>query len=463
MFGKMLIFRASPKNGPMLRRFTILLLCVICGSAFAQTPTVLPLRKQAEVKDEWLRLRAERLLPELLDRADVDMWLLLSREYNEDPVLLTMLPANWLSARRTTMLLIYRDSTGVETLACARYDVGDVFKKAWDPEAQPDQWARLRELIAERNPNKIAVNRSEHFGLADGMSSYHYDKLKETLGPEWSDRLVSGEPLAIGWLETRLPEEMTVYRQVMRLAHEVIAEGFSEAVITPGVTSTDDVVWWYRRRINELGLTAWFHPTVDVQRADPENDESRRSFSRRPDAAIIQPGDLVHVDFGLTYLGLNTDTQQNAYVLKPGETTPPAYLVAAHRKGLRVMDHLTSKFKTGATGNEMLAAALAQGKAEGLKPTIYTHPIGYHGHGAGPTIGLWDQQGGVPFAGDYPLYPNTAYSIELNNAIFLPEWNKEIRIMLEEDAFFDGKEMRYIDGRQTELYLIPRPNANHGE
>ncbi len=447
-----------------MRSITLcLLLCCSFSLLLAQSPTVLPLKKQAEVKDQWLQLRAERILPMLLDRADVDMWLLISREYNEDPVLKTMLPANWLSARRTTMLVITRDSSGVEALACARYDVGDVFKKAWDPEAQPDQWARLREIIVERNPNRIAVNRSEHFGLADGMSSYHYDKLRETLGPEWSQRLAPGHELAIGWLETRLPEEMTVYRQVMRLANKIIAEGFSETVITPGVTSTDDVVWWYRQKINEHGLTAWFHPTVDVQRADPENDESQRSFSRRPDAAIIQPGDLVHVDFGLTYLGLNTDTQQNAYVLKPGETAPPDYLVAAHRKGLRVMDHLTSKFTTGATGNEMLAAALAQGKAEGLKPTIYTHPIGYHGHGAGPTIGLWDQQGGVPHRGDYPVYPNTAYSIELNNAIFLPEWNKEIRIMLEEDAFFDGETIRYIDGRQTELYLIPRPNAAHGE
>eukprot|EP00903_Cladosiphon_okamuranus_P000222 g222.t1 len=424
-------------------------------------PAILTLEEASRVKDEWLSKRVEHILPELMRREGIDMWLLISREYNEDPVLKTFLPSTWLSARRTTMLVMYDTGEEIETLACARYDVGSIFRKAWDKESQPDQWAALAQIIAERDPAKIAINRSEHFGLADGLSAYHYEQLQKTLPEKYRERLVGGERLAIGWLESRLLEEMTAYRQVMRIAHQIIAEGFSEQVITPGVTTTDEVVWWYRERIRELGFTAWFHPTVDVQRADPGNTESQRSFSGRPAEAIIQPGDLIHVDFGLTYLGLNTDTQQNAYVLKPGETAPPDYLLAAHQKGLRLMDILTDQFKTGRTGNEMLAAALKQAKAEGLEPTIYTHPIGYHGHGAGPTIGLWDQQGGVPHKGDYPLYPNTAYSIELNNAIFLPEWNKRIRIMLEEDAFFDGEECRYIDGRQTELYLIPRRLDNH--
>lgn len=446
----------------MLNR-NFLLLYFLCCSFFAvaQMPAILTLEEASKVKDEWLSKRVEHILPELMRREGIDMWLLISREYNEDPVLKTFLPSTWLSARRTTMLVMYDTGEKIESLACARYDVGSVFRKAWDKESQPDQWAALAQLITERDPAKIAINRSEHFGLADGLSAYHYEQLQATLPEKYRERLVGGERLAIGWLESRLPEEMTAYRQVMRIAHQIIAEGFSEQVITPGVTTTDEVVWWYRERIRELGFTAWFHPTVDVQRADPGNTESQRSFSGRPAEAIIQPGDLIHVDFGLTYLGFNTDTQQNAYVLKPSETAPPDYLVAAHQKGLRLMDILTDQFKTGRTGNEMLAAALKQAKAEGLEPTIYTHPIGYHGHGAGPTIGLWDQQGGVPHKGDYPLYPNTAYSIELNNAIFLPEWNKRIRIMLEEDAFFDGEECRYIDGRQTELYLIPRQLDNH--
>lgn len=429
----------------------------------AQMPAILDLETQGEVKDAWLEERMATVLPDLMERTGIDMWILISKEYNEDAVLKTMLPSSWLSARRTTMLVMYYDGESVEKLACARYDVGTTFKKAWDKEKQPDQWARLAEIVAERDPQRIGVNRSEHFGLADGLSANHYEMLEDALPPKYQDRLVSAEELAIGWLETRTPSEMVAYQQVCRIAHEIIQEGLSDQVIQPGITTTDDVVWYYRDRIQDLGLTAWFHPTVDVQRADPEGGDTNRSFSRRPDSDVIMPGDLVHCDFGITYLGLNTDTQENAYVLKPGETEAPAYLQAAFHKGLRLMDILTNNFATGRSGNDILAASLQQAKSEGLKPTIYTHPIGYHGHAAGPTIGLWDQQGGVPHKGDYNMYPNTAYSIELNTRVFLNEWNKEIRMMMEEDAFFDGEQVRYIDGRQTELYLIPRQKQKLGQ
>ena len=427
----------------------------------AQIPVILDLERQGEITDQWLEERVETVLPDLMRR--IDMWILISREYNEDPVLKTMLPSNWLSARRTTMLVIYDTGEELETLACARYDVGDVFKKAWDKEEEPDQWKRLVEIIAERDPQTIGINRSEHFGLADGISSYHYDKLMEVLPQPYRNRVSTAEKLAIGWLETRTESEMIVYRQICRIAHQIIREGLSEEVIQPGVSSTDDVVWYYRERIRELGLTAWFHPSVDVQRADPESFDHLRTFSKRPEQQIIQPGDLVHVDFGITYLGLNTDTQENAYILRPGESDAPDYLKEALQDGLRLMDIFTAEFKTGRSGNEILSISLEKARAEGLKPTIYTHPIGYHGHAAGPTIGLWDQQEGVPHRGDYPLYPNTAYSIELNTAVYLPQWDKEIRIMLEEDAFFDGNEVRYIDGRQKELFLVPRPVNKLGQ
>ncbi|MEM9836315.1 MAG: M24 family metallopeptidase [Bacteroidota bacterium] len=435
-----------------------ILFCCFSFTLTAQgnMPVILDLKAQGELHDQWLKERFVTIVPELMRREGVDMWLLISREYNEDPVLKTMLPSNWMGARRTTMLIAFDTGDEIETLACARYDVGEVFKKAWDKDQQPNQWVRLREIIEERNPKKIAINRSEHFGLADGLSAYHYEKLLETLPKAYQDKLVSGEKLAIGWLETRLPAEMVVYRQVMQIAHQIIAEALSERVIQPGYTSTDDVVWYMRERSRELGVEVWFHPTVDVQRSDPAGSDHLRSFSRRPDKVIIQPGDLVHCDFGITYCRLNTDTQQNAYVLKPGESAPPAYLVAAHRKGLQVMDHLTDEFRNGATGNEMLLGALKTGKDAGFRPTIYSHPIGYHGHGAGPTIGLWDQQGGVPFRGDYPLYPNTAYSIELNTAVFIKEWDMNIRMMMEEDGFWDGKSFHYLNGRQTSLFTIPR-------
>ena len=450
---------------------TLLFYLTTLSLALAQStlPRILPLQERAQVQEELLEERVRTLLPDLMERSGIDLWLLISREYNEDPVLRTLLPPTWLSARRTTMLVLYHPAGAdtVECLAVARYDVGNVFKKAWNPEEEPDQWQRLADIIAERDPPKIGINTSEYFAQADGLTHTDYRHLMEVLPVAYadrvhSDRVVSAEKLAIGWLETRTPREVVLYEPIVRLAHHIVAEGFSEKVIHPGITTTEDVVWWYRNRINELGLDTWFHPTVDVQRADPENAGHQRTFSKRPEQQIIQPGDLLHCDFGITYLGLNTDTQENAYVLKPGETEAPAYLRKAHQTGLRLMDILTDNFRTGRTGNEMLHVTREQAQAEGIKPSIYTHPIGYYGHGSGPTIGMWDQQAGVPVGGDYPLYANTVYAIELNAAIMLPEWNKEIRMMMEEDAFFNGESVRYLDGRQQELFLIPRQRAEVG-
>ena len=443
-----------------------ILLCLVCyflifPCLYAQNPAfpkILNMQQRAETRDAWLGERIKTVLPEVMKRAGIDMWVIIASEYNEDPVIQTLLPATWLSARRTTMLIVFDPGQGkpLETFAIARYNAGELFKTLWNNKNEPDQWKALAEIIVSKNPKKIGVNKSETFALADGISATHFEQLLNVLPDDYKSRLVSAENIAVGWLETRTESEMMVYRNIVRIAHQIIAEGFSEKVIQPGITATEDVVWWYRDRIRELGFTAWFHPSVSIQRADPENFDHLRTFSKRPNQQIILPGDLLHVDFGITYLGLNTDTQQHAYVLKPDENDAPEYLKEALKTGNRVQDIFTAQFKEGLTGNQLLKAALAECEKEGLKASIYTHPLGYHGHAAGPTIGLWDQQDGVPGAGDYPLYKNTAYAIELNAAVFIEEWNKEIRIMLEEDAFFDGEKVGYIDGRQTELMTIPR-------
>lgn len=425
---------------------------------------ILSPREQSRVIDEMLAERIENLLPALMDRTGIDMWVIISREYNEDPVLKTMLPSTWLSARRTTMLVFYRDSARkvFDKLAIARYNVGETIKKAWDPEKTPNQWDALIEIIKSRNPRKIGINTSVHYGHADGLDHTHYQDLMKKIPDELKTRVVSAEKLAVAWLETRTEREMQVYPQLVDITHAIIDEGFSEKVITPGITTTDDVVWWFRQKIRSLGLDTWFHPSVSVQRNDPESFEHLRSFSNRPKDDLIRPGDLLHVDIGITYLRLNTDIQQHAYVLKPGETTLPESIRKAMVNGNRLQDILTSQYKTGSTGNQVLKGALDQAKREGIAATIYTHPLGFHGHAAGPTIGLWDQQGGVPGSGDYPVYPRTAYSIELNAATEIPEWKKSIRIMLEEDGYYDEKGFRFISGRQKEIYLIPRRSVNLG-
>tara|TARA_B110000003_G_scaffold93158_1_gene95240 strand:+ start:24 stop:1355 length:1332 start_codon:yes stop_codon:yes gene_type:complete len=434
-----------------MRKILILFSALFVSNFYAQD--ILPLKERAKFVNKLQKERFNNLLPELMEKTGIDMWVLIAREYNEDPIIKTMLPPTWLNARRTTIIVFSLDSEtkNFESVAIARYAFGDNIPSIWNKEKQPNQWEALKDYIVSKNPEKIGINTSSYESLADGLSKYHYDQLYNVLSPKFRKKIVSAEDLAIAWIETRTDLEMTAYSQLVEISSAIIREAFSTKVITPGVTTTDDVVWWMREKVIELGLDTWFHPTVDVQR----NDESDLyAFDNNSKFDTILPGDLLHCDFGISYLTLNTDTQELGYVLKPEETSAPDFLVNALKDGNRVQDIFTNNFKQGATGNQILKKSLEQGKAEGLRPSIYTHPLGTYGHSAGTTLGMWDSQGGVPFSGDYPLQYNTSYAIELNTTVYIPEWKKDIRIMLEVPGFFGKNGFRYINGRQTELLLV---------
>lgn len=443
----------------MKRLIAALLLLSLAAPAIAQDyqrPGVPPLRDRVAAHDRLVKARLDQVVPRIMREVGVDMWILVAREYNEDPVVKAMLPATWASARRR-MVLIFFDrgpDAGVERLAIARYPVGDLFPSLWNPEEQPEQWARVAQIVAERDPKRIAINISRDFALADGMTVGEHRQLVTALGP-MASRLESHDRLALGVLETRTPEDMDVYQGIMRVAHSLIPEGLSEKVITPGVTTTQDVVWWYRERLADLRQDAWCQPSVNIQRADkPMATPGNQTLPENP---VIMPGDLLHVDFCAGMIGLKTDTQMLAYVLKPGETDAPAGLKAGMAAANKVQDALTSSFRTGLTGNQLLTAAREKAIAQGLNPVIYTHSIGLNGHGAGPWIGAWERQDMIPGLGDYGIYPDTAWSIELAAIHKVPEWGgKDVRFPLEVDGFFDGKGWRWIDGRQTQLLLIPR-------
>lgn len=439
----------------------IFLLLLLGISLISTSQTILALKDRAIVQDALLKERLDSLLPQLMRANGIDMWIIIAREYNEDPVASTMLPATWLHARRRTIFVFNDKGNEVERLAIARYDVGDIFKGSWNPETQPNQWQRLSEIIEERAPNKIGINVSAEFAHADGLTKSEYDSLMQYMPVKSKSKVVSAEKLAVDWLQIRTENELIIYEGIARISHGIIAEAFSEKVIHPGITTTEDVVWWMRERVAQLGLDTWFHPTVDVQRSDENGGDSKRSFATQPDKEIILPGDLVHCDFGISYLGLKTDMQELAYVLNRGEKRAPDYLVKALEKGNRLQNILTEQFAIGKSGNHALLSAIIQAKKENIKPSIYSHPIGYNGHGAGPSIGMWDMQNGVKGSGDYVFKHNTAYAIELNAAVQIPEWNnKEIRIMLEEQGVFTNKGVYYMDGRQKSLMLIPSKSAH---
>jgi len=425
----------------------LLLLGAHSAAAAARMPQILGLKEQAAVCDGWLTVRLEKILPELMRREKIDMWLVICREYNEDPVYLSLVPWNSLSARRLTILVFFDkgEAKGVERFSVSRYGVGGFYRTIWDP-AREDQWLALAKAIKDRNPKRIGIDESETFAFGDGLTASLKKRLVQALGPEYAKRLVSAENLAVGWLERRLPEELGVYPHIAAIAHAIIAEAFSPAVITPGATRTEDVEWWMWEKVRSLGLQTWFGPSISIQR--PKSSPHRGG-------SIIHRGDLLHCDFGIVYLKLHTDTQQMAYVLNDGEDDAPRGLKEALARGNRLQDILFEEMKEGLTGNQILAAALKKAKEEGLKASIYTHPLGFHGHAAGPPIGLWDMQGGVPGAGDYPLRLDTVYSIELNVGAAVPEWGgEEAQIGLEQDAAFTRSGARYLDKRQTGLHLV---------
>jgi Xaa-Pro aminopeptidase len=343
----------------------------------------------------------------------------------------------------------------------SRYPVGQ-FLPAWSPEdgggpaGEQSQWAEVRRIVEQADPRRIGVDVSADFALADGLSHTEHRQLTEALGP-YAERLVPAEDLAVGWLETRLPEEIAALDGLNRQAREVVEQAFSPAAVSVGRTTATDLAWWIRQRFADLGLDPWFHPVVDVQRAGVAPVAERGALLPAvPYDVPVEPGDLLHCDVGLSSLGLKTDSQRNGYVLRPGETDAPAGLRRALALGNRMQDLTTAELVAGRTGNEVLAAARAAAAAEGIDGDVYSHPVGFHGHGAGPAIGRWDDQRGVPGPGDRPLHPDTVYALELCVRVPVPEWDGQpVRIALEEGIALTAAGVSYLGDRQTELVLIP--------
>ena len=422
---------------------------------------VLPHRERVEPFNQMLEERLETLLPRLMRETGIEMWLVINREYNEDPVFFSLVPRPVFAARRTTMLVFFDrgpENGGVELLTVNRYPYGALYESAWEGGDLEEQWQGLGEVIAARDPKRIGVNVSRHWPVADGLSAALHERLMEVLTPELKERVTSAEELVVRWIETRSPLQLEAYPQIVSLARGVIAEAFSERVVTPGATTTDDVVWYIAQRFEDLGLDIWFLPSVNAQRRAADEDSgcgADEPFCGGSGDFVIRRGDVLHTDVGICYIGLCTDTQEMGYVLRLGEREAPAELQAALAAGNRWQDILTGEFRTGRSGNEILAATIALATDVGLRSSTYTHPLGVFGHAPGPTIGMWDNQGPTPIRGDWPLYSNTAYAIEGNVKVELEMWGgQDVQIKLEQSAVYDGDKVHYLAGRQTEWHLV---------
>jgi Xaa-Pro aminopeptidase len=455
------------------------------GLVAAQTPATRPaaadpsierpfgtLREQAVLQQEWLRKRLDTFLPGLMRKHGIDLWVVPMREYAEDPVFVALASPETFAARRRTIYVFFDRCAAagaapaascVERIALGGTTQGGVFdaRRSTRPadsnvgrgqQAElwgDEQWQVLKSVIEERTPRVIGINRSTVFAFSDGLTSGELKGMTAALGDKWTSRFRDAEALPLELIAVRLPDEEVFFRRMQELVWSLTQTMFSSTVITPGTTRTSDLVWWWRQRINDLGLDTWFQPSVDVQRSGG----TAGTLGADP---VIQPGDLLHCDVGITVARLNTDTQHLAYVLRPGETDAPEGLRRALANGNALQDIVMEEIRPGRTGNEILAAARAQMEARKIDGSIYSHPIGLHGHGAGPLIGLWDYQGGVPGRGDAKVIPSMWWSIELQATTPVPEWGgRPVRMAQEEDAIIgaDGQ-VRWALRRQDRLFLV---------
>jgi hypothetical protein len=462
----------------MLPRAVLTVACAIAAtvSLSQQLQSQRPfgtMREQAEMQQRWLEQRLKTVLPALMRRNGVDMWVMPMREYNEDPVFPALVSPTTMAARRRTIYVFFDrcaaagqtdtgDGACIERIALggssqgglyearrstvvATSTLGDTRGELWGD----SQWLVLKDVIDERNPTRIAINVSRTYAFADGLTAGERDGMTAALGEKWTSRLTSIDALAVDLLAARVEGETEFFGKMQELVWSLTQRMFSNEVITPGVTRTSDVVWWWRQQVNDLGLGTWFQPSISVQRRGV-------SAAQLGDDPIIQRGDVLHSDVGITALGLNTDTQHNGYVLMPGETAPPAGLQRALQNANRLQDIVMDELRAGRTGNEVLAASLARMRSAGIDGTVYSHPIGLNGHGAGALVGRWDHQAALPGIGEHRIIPSMWYSIELQATTSVPEWGGQpVRMAQEEDAVLgaDGR-ARWALRRQSNLFLI---------
>lgn len=443
----------------MYRLLPALLLLASSLDASDLLPTTL--REQAKLQQSWLADRLNNNLPALMRKHDVSMWIVACREYAEDPAFFSLVSPTVFAARRTTIYVFNDPGPGkpVERLALGGESNGGLYTVYRDPTSSgkeifgAGQWQTMRKVVDERHPRNIALDISDTHAFSDGLTVSLYNRIKDALGPDYASRLIHSEDLALEYQEQRVPAMLPTYREMMAVVHKLIDRAFSNEVIHPGTTTDADVVWWLRQQVNDMGYGTWFQPSVMIQR---KGAKQGLDFLHKEGGIVIERGDVLHTDFGITALRLNTDTQHMGYVLRAGEADVPAGIQQALANGNKLQNIVLAQLRPGQTGNQILANSLDAMKTAGITGTIYSHPIGDHGHAAGPMIGLWDRQEAIPGRGDAKVIPTSWFSIELSAWSKVPEWDsQEVQMGLEEDAIVDADgKPSWVLNQQTKFHLV---------
>ena len=397
--------------------------------------------EQQHIRDLFLKERLETVLPRIMKETGTEFWIIASREYHEDPMFRHIVPSRYPTARRLTILIFALENGEVKRISVSMPDpvLNEYYEHDWDRQNE-SQFEALTRIIRRIDPKRITVNVSEHhYAYTDGLSHGLYLQMKEELPEDITARFCGSDEAGIRLLETRTDSELKYWPHVMETAGAIIEEAFSDSVITPGVTTCRDVMDFMSEQVNRRGIVTWFEPTIDLQNETGMHGED----------TVIQRGDLLHCDFGIVYLNLCTDTQRLCYVLKEGESDVPEELKEALRRNNRFQDIVCEKMQAGKTGNEVFLSAIAAGKEEGLRPMLYTHPLGLFGHACGPTIGLWTNQNPIYPAGELQVHDRTGYALEGNTTEYLEMYQRDTFIFTEESVVvYDGTVHFLQEGRE---------------
>ncbi len=404
------------------------------------------LAEQYRIADICLKERLETVLPKAMEETGIEAWLIACREYNEDPIMKFIAPCHYPTARRLSIFLFFHKDGVTRRISLSRPDpeLAKYYEQGYDPKSEKQTEAVIRTL-KELDPKNIAIDVSkDDYAYTDGLSHSLYEMFMKELPKDITDRFVSADALGIRYLETRTATELKYYPEVMSEAMEIIEAAFSDEVITPGKTTCRDVIDFMEQMTNDKGITLWFPATIDLQREGGMFEED----------AVIQRGDLLHCDFGIVYLNLCTDTQRLCYVAREGEKDLPEELKRGMEHNNRFQDIVRKHMARGLSGNEVFEASIEEGKKEGLRPILYSHPCGLFGHSAGPSIGLWDHQVGDLPHGKMKLNDDTSYALELNVVEYLDMYRQDTYIFTEETVVLHDGEVSFLAPNRDRIKVI---------
>ncbi|MCZ6915987.1 MAG: M24 family metallopeptidase [Gemmatimonadetes bacterium] len=416
--------------------------------------------RQSQMRDmrEW-EVKAEKMqrhLQPLMRQHGVDMWIIMSRENSPDPALELFGGygiSGWYGHRNAYIFYDPGEDRPLASAIFGTHQSGHMrrFFNRIEGYGEEGLAPSLRAFVHERDPQTIAINQSRTVSMADGLTVELRRYLEDAVGSEYVGRFVSSEPLFIDYVSRRTPAELEIAQEASWRTFHILRRALSNEVISPGKTTLMDLYWWVKDEWMAQDLEFNFPASFDIQRQGVEGSLNE------VDNPVILPGDLLHVDFGVRLMGIVTDQQKLAYVLRPGETEPPAGLRAAFAQSVRHGEIIAEALEPGTLGRDVKAIAEERGRAEGIENSTYSHVQGNWVHGAGAwAIFDWPER-----YGDHPRQPvrlTEFWSIEYSVTAAVPEWGgQRVRMAREEDAWVSGDGVRFMAGPQRELWVIGQP------